>query len=372
MARWKWLLTACVPLVTATCLLWARLQVSQVSTQAANVPVSGTPKIEIDHETHDFGVMDVGERGRHTFTVRNVGTADLRLQSGGTSCKCTLLNSPNGMLKPGEHKTVEIEWQAPEPKENFHQGGVLFTNDPDRKMVTFNLVGSIRAKFATSPMGVVFGDVRTTETREQRVIVYSQIWDRFKIVEVECPLPQLQYKFVPARPEQLVPLGATAGYEMILSLAAGLDRGEHNGKLSFTIDVPTEPAVQFQPPRELAYHVDVVSDFSLHGRHVVGTCLQMGNVKRGLAGKERLYLLARGAAADVEIQAIKASSGVVKITWQRDESFRGKVSRFILDVEIPADTPAFDHRGPKCIEVEVVTNHPTTPVVHFQIDATVY
>ncbi len=372
MAKWKWLLAAGIPLVALTGILWGRLQVSAVSTQAASVQPTGTPKIEIDHESHDFGVMDVGERGRHTFTVRNVGSADLRLQSGGTSCKCTLLNSPNGMLKPGEQKQVEIEWQALEPKENFHQGGVLITNDPDRHMVTLHLVGAIRAKFATSPKVVAFSDVRTTESREQRVLVYSQTWDRFKIVEVDCPLPQLQYKLVPARPEQLDPLGATAGYEMILSLAAGLERGEHNGKLSFTIDVPVEPAVQFQPPRELAYHVDVVSDFSLHGRHVAGTCLQMGNLKRAQGGKERLYLLARGEAADVAIQAVKASSDAVKISWQRDESFRGKVARHILDVEVPADSPTLDHKGAKCIDVEVVTNHPTTPIVHFQIEVAAY
>jgi sRNA-binding protein len=38
------------------------------------------PKVETDARIFDFGTMDVGETGRHKFTIRNVGKAPLILK----------------------------------------------------------------------------------------------------------------------------------------------------------------------------------------------------------------------------------------------------------------------------------------------------
>ena len=48
------------------------------------------PRAVPDTLRFDFGTMEPGQVKRHTFRVRNEGTAPLRLQAVTASCKCTL------------------------------------------------------------------------------------------------------------------------------------------------------------------------------------------------------------------------------------------------------------------------------------------
>src|SRR5262245_27338152 len=50
----------------------------------------GEPKLLVESTRFEFGTMDVGQQGEHAFTVRNVGSADLELWQGKTTCSCTL------------------------------------------------------------------------------------------------------------------------------------------------------------------------------------------------------------------------------------------------------------------------------------------
>ena len=60
----------------------------------------------VDEEEHDFGIMDVDDKGSHDFVVRNTGEGLLTLSPGETSCRCT------GRLErsPSRHPTAT--WSA--------------------------------------------------------------------------------------------------------------------------------------------------------------------------------------------------------------------------------------------------------------------
>ncbi|MEX2561162.1 MAG: DUF1573 domain-containing protein, partial [Pirellulales bacterium] len=121
------------------------------------------PKLEVDHDEFDFGVMNVGQSGRHAFTVRNAGDADLVLHEAGTTCKCTLLDMPGGRIKPGETRQVRLEWTTEKPTEHFRHGAGIWTNDPKIRQLKLALTGKVRAFLSSSADRVVFPDVAAGE-----------------------------------------------------------------------------------------------------------------------------------------------------------------------------------------------------------------
>ncbi|MBM4092928.1 MAG: DUF1573 domain-containing protein, partial [Planctomycetes bacterium] len=59
------------------------------------------PRVRVDNPTHDFGRMDPLTERSHTFVIRNIGDAPLRLEQGPTTCKCTLSGLSNRHVLPG-------------------------------------------------------------------------------------------------------------------------------------------------------------------------------------------------------------------------------------------------------------------------------
>src|SRR5687768_16036312 len=68
---------------------------------AAEAAPSELPKAVVLETEFDFGVYDVDQTGEHEFVVRNEGQAELVLRPGSSSCKCTLIDLPQGVIPPG-------------------------------------------------------------------------------------------------------------------------------------------------------------------------------------------------------------------------------------------------------------------------------
>ncbi len=72
-------------------------------------------------EEFDFGVMEPGTKGEHTFVVKNSGDAPMTLEVIGSTCKCTIGKLDKSELQPGEETNINLTWDDKSTSEQFGQ-----------------------------------------------------------------------------------------------------------------------------------------------------------------------------------------------------------------------------------------------------------
>jgi hypothetical protein len=73
---------------------------------------SNQPGIAIETAAFDFGHVKNGQIVSRELTVRNVGNADLVIDSVSTSCSCTEASVAPMTIAPGETGTLHIEFDS--------------------------------------------------------------------------------------------------------------------------------------------------------------------------------------------------------------------------------------------------------------------
>jgi len=132
------------------------------------------PKVEVvGGDEFDFGVMEPGGEGTHSFVVRNVGKGPLELRIAGSTCKCTVGSLKDAVLKPGEQTDIDLTWVAKSSSEEFGQSAILKTNDPTRGEVNLKIRGRIISSMTMVPRNFSFGDVESGEPIVLESTVFS-------------------------------------------------------------------------------------------------------------------------------------------------------------------------------------------------------
>lgn len=71
-----------------------------------------TVQIKFDKNAHDFGKIEKGGDGTHTFTFTNEGDETLVLSSVRASCGCTTPSWSREPIKPGETGTIKVKYDT--------------------------------------------------------------------------------------------------------------------------------------------------------------------------------------------------------------------------------------------------------------------
>ena len=125
-------------------------------------------------EAYDFGMMKPGDEGEHTFIVKNVGTDDLRLRLGATTCKYTLGDLEREVLAPGESTEITLSWTVKSDGEpDFNQSAQVLTNDPEKVAISLEINGQIVENVDITPTTWSFGEVATGEPLEISGTIYN-------------------------------------------------------------------------------------------------------------------------------------------------------------------------------------------------------
>ncbi|MCH1497042.1 MAG: DUF1573 domain-containing protein, partial [Rubripirellula sp.] len=134
----------------------------------------GRPKVElVDEPSFDFGLMAPDTEGEHLFRVKNIGTGDLRLRLGASTCKCTLGDLEKESLAPGEETEIKLSWTVKAGLTEFSQSAEVITNDPDAVVIRLAITGEVAREIDLVPETWTFGEVATGEAFEVTGKVYS-------------------------------------------------------------------------------------------------------------------------------------------------------------------------------------------------------
>lgn len=359
-----------VGLLLACCAGYLMLRSADATpgSQAVEQKQQGTPRMEFDTLSYDFGVMDVGESGEHSFTVRNTGDAPLKIKVASTTCKCTMVAVPAEGIPPGESRELKLEWKTIQPIDGFRHGGTLSTNDPRYPAINVSIEGRVRARIANVPDVVSFSQVLRGYPAEASALIISQFWDKFTVEIVDCSVPTVKAELMPADPAVIQGNEWIRGAHGVrLTYDASQPVGHYNGVVRYRVHVPDEPKIA-ETIREFPFTIDVVTPFTLHGRNVEANALTWGPIRQGVGRKESLLIVGRKLPKDFKIEEVVVEPPVLQITHRRQDDGSTTTGRFTVDVELPKTAKVVNCMTPHAATVTLKTNHPFNPQVKFYVE----
>lgn len=354
------------------------------ATSAVAAPRAGQPRVEVvGTAEYQFGVMQLGETGKHQFALKNVGDVPLTLTKERTTCKCTLSALADRQLAPGKTTEVTLEWTPKEFAPQFRQTAYIKTNDPLHPMVQLDVVGRVIQTVRMQPDSIVFSNISAGESRTAEVFVYSYRDQEFSMTVDRFSDP------------------TTAGYfdVAIAPLSSEIVAAEQDAKAGVKVTVTVKPGMPIGPLSQTIYLAplskdlpelsipiqgSVAGDISVFAaKHLYNSdrkIVTIGAVKRDKGGIYQLQLSVKGPhAKDVRLKVAEVDPPEVlqvEIDSEHPSSINnGAVLMYPLTIKIPPGSRTVSRLGGEASTVDakfgkivIETTHPQIKqfVVHVQ------
>lgn len=326
----------------------------------------GTPQAQILESVFHFGRMDPQTSGKHSFQVRNAGTAPLTLNVTGTTCKCTVGGVSANEVPPGENAFVTLEWNTGYKFQTYSQSAEVRTNDPKRPTFSLEVKGSVRRLFGAEEEEMVVPAITPGKKAIAEMIVFSQIWDDFEIIDIKTTLPGIAVQFLPVGDKEARRLEAKSARLLKVTIPGDLPSGEFRDAIRIKAapaGAPTE-VVDF----ELPLRGKTLKRFTIHGPFNENDALLVGQVPRGAGKTLRLLVKLRDEDLSLPVQSIEAEPSFLKVAVEpHQESGRALPGLYDLVVEVPADAPVCQFMGNPLGSLRIATGHPRVPEIKLQV-----
>ena len=100
-------------------------------------PVGPTTVMTFDELEFDYGVVDEGEKVRHTYKFTNTGNEPLIISNAKGSCGCTVPSWPKEPIPPGATGQIDVEFNSKGKKGKQSKKVTITANtDPVQTMLT--------------------------------------------------------------------------------------------------------------------------------------------------------------------------------------------------------------------------------------------
>lgn len=351
----------------------------RVEATKKNVKVSKTqPKIElVNGAVYEFGSMERLSKQSHTFLIKNVGDAPLKLKVKRTTCKCTISAINGESFMPGETGEITVEWTGKTATRDpdFKQGVEITTNDPEMEALSLIISGYVTEAIRSYPSEVVIARVSSNDGADSEFRLYGFLSETLEILGAEFEeadtADRFAIEFEPLPDDEVKKeKGAKCGVLGKLKIKSGLPLGPINQTIrvqtrvdeditihmpirgSVTSDILIASAPKFEPSRSL---------------------VNFGPLKRNEAAKIALQVFVKGdyrhdtkfSVGEVDPpEYLKVDIGPPK------ELNNGKTIRHTVTIEIPAGLNRINRLGAEYAKhgrVVLETTHPATKQVPIRV-----
>jgi hypothetical protein len=350
----------------------------------ANREVKARPgsKVKVPSANYDFGTMEAGETGRHTFKIISVGEEPLEIKRGKTTCKCTVSGLSAGgrkagekeslILKKGESATIELEWEAKGDQPMFQQSATVHTSDPDHPQIPLSIAGQVSAVMMLQPpevwhVGAVDGD---KPSKFDQFLIGSAILKEFKIIPpIACADESIKAEATPLSKDELKSSRFKSGYKITVTVLPKDAIGRFQEKLTIKTDARKE--LTFAPQIVGVRTGPVLIRAPLGVRWDGGSMrlsLDRFQASQGKSAELLLYVAGLGDR-ELEIARIKKDSEILKVELKKlddpdakppakgkaADPGRRKIYRLVFSVP-PGQEPGV-RTGSQAVSVKLHTNH---------------
>lgn len=300
-------------------------------------------KAHIEETSHYFGVMDTKVTGSHDFFIKNVGTADLVLKVDRTTCSCTGIDITPTRVPPGKTAKCHLRYNAEQAVTGkFSQGGVITTNDPDKREIHLVVEGVFTNPVVVQPSTLNFSRVPAGTTKTLTVRFYG-----FENEPLQLSAPtwsdreHFDFQWEDAKPNEsedadsYLSLAKTV-VEGTLTLKSGLPVGSFQEWFQVQTNYPSLPSVGFSASGQIAGGNVSVSGQGYNRETGVAN---LGSTVTGRSISKEFSIQFSGLSASsstVQVRTVEPSWIRSELSPPRDA---GQFRMFSLIIEIPENAP---------------------------------
>lgn len=272
------------------------------------------PKAQIDGAAFDFGTVTEGTVVTHTFSVKNVGTADLTIQKVVAGCGCTATSASTVPIPSGQSGTVDVSFDSSGFSGDKVKEVRVFTNDPDAPTSVVSIKGYIDTVATVDPPRVALGDVQrgSLQSVGRDVTVEIKAGSESKILEAKSFSKNLM----------VTDLG---GGDKKRKVHIGLSDSAPNGELRERVIVSiSDKAGQTQ-----AMNIPVVG--SIRGAVLIKPSTLSFGVIEGKAPMQKSFKLENAASEAIRIKNVMSDSDAVSTSVETITAGKEYIIHVTLD-----------------------------------------
>jgi hypothetical protein len=333
--------------------------------QPEEATTTAQPKVRVDSEQHNFGVVEVDSLSSHAFKFTNEGDAPLLLTAGATSCgRCTVAEIPEAPIPPGGTVDVTVQYSASSSESDFRQTAWINTNDSDRPSVMLAIEGRIAQSFRAVPSDLNFSKVSSSESKSIELQLLGFADKSLEVLKHEFLEPEssdyFSAEFGPLPQQEWKDDGAKSGMRVAVTVKPGLPLGPIRQKIRLETNLDRNPVL------EVPIAGTVVSDIEIFGPRGWDSdhnMLTIGPVKSREGAVRTLWVLVRGEhRQNVEVKTGSVEPNLLKVSvGSPSTSGASPVVRIPLTIEIPKGSPPVNFLGTEsnpAAEIILETTHP--------------
>ncbi len=201
-------------------------------------PVAGgIPKISLSADHWDFGTIEYGEKVDFVLTVKNEGTADLKIKEARGSCACTVpQRGIKDVLKPGETTEIKIHFNSTKKQGIVTTFVTVETNDPVNPRAEFRIHGTVKTIIDAIPaQGFTLRGTSKDQVLTGTVRLVNRSDATFK--------PAIQGVAAPNLDVELKEIAAGKEYELIARTKPPMAYGPAHGTVSVSTGIEKMPTL---------------------------------------------------------------------------------------------------------------------------------
>lgn len=332
------------------------------------------PVAEVPEMVYAFGTVGVGGKGTHEFVIRNSGDAPLELTRGATSCTCTVSDfdeSEGGggpkIVPPGGSTKLKVQWRGKGSGGPFRQQASVFTNDPRRPQIAFEVEGTVVPTFTAVPPTITLSKLATSQAERITVKVFTFGTDPPRVESLSVGDEQTaQFYSLASAPldasEVAATKGATGGFAITADVRPGMPIGPVRQTIKVVFRMPDEVSA------EIPVEGSVTGDLALAGTAWDSSqqALRLGTVSSRSGAVTSLFLTVKGPHREQVRPVVRqvVPESLVVFVGEGKPVGSGAVIRIPLSITIPPGSPPANHLcSPQAPAGKIVldTGHPDSP-----------
>jgi hypothetical protein len=197
------------------------------------------PAITFKDPNYDFGRAGSGTAVEHVFEFTNTGTGPLEILLVKPDCGCTVAGEYNRVTQPGQSGKVPLKMTVAYGG-HMDKKTTIYTNAPaPNATATLTMKGEVWEAVAYEPRAINFGRLTVEAARSEgltrKVTITNNMASRADLTDVRIKNPLFKAEVKTLEPGKK--------FEVIVSIARPLERGNLGGFVEFQTGVPEAPKV---------------------------------------------------------------------------------------------------------------------------------
>jgi hypothetical protein len=332
-----------------------------------------TPKVAVDQEEYNFGVMDASDKKSHGFVFTNTGKGPLVLRDGGSSCRCAVAEIEKAEVPPGGSTKVTVRWTAKDMIGDYRQTARVKTNDPSHASVALTVAGKVKQSLWADPPELVLSRVSASEPTTGEVRLFCSLAGPLRILDCKFS-NQDTAEFFQVANEAISPSQEGPGKEArsAVLLRVTVKPGLPQGPFQQTILLGT--SIESARTFSLPIKGTVGSDISVAGEGWSDEqgLVYLGQVQGSAGARRQLRLIVRGSQGkEVKFKVVRIEPGFLQVTLGQTTAIgSGAATQTPITIQIPKGSLPANHMGSeqgKLGEIILETGHPQTPQLRIRV-----